>query len=85
MLNIGFDVVLNRNTVKIEELDFVVTGEAVPVAKIQGEQQAAQQQQMQMQPQMMQQPMQQQQQWGMPPQQAAPPHPQQQEVPQTQS
>jgi len=40
MLNMGFDVVLNGNKVKIDELDFVVTGEAVPVAKIQGEQQA---------------------------------------------
>ena len=40
MLNMGFDVVLNGNKLKIDELDFVVTGEAVPTAKIQGEQQA---------------------------------------------
>jgi len=40
MLNMGFDVALNGNKAKIDELDFVVSGEAVPVAKIQGEQQA---------------------------------------------
>ena len=40
MLNMGFDVALNGNKAKIDELDFVVSGEPVPVAKIQGEQQA---------------------------------------------
>ena len=42
MLNMGFDVALNGNKLKIDELDFVVTGEAVPTAKLQAEQQALQ-------------------------------------------
>ena len=40
MLNMGFDVALNGNKLKIDELDFVVSGDAVPTAKLQGEQQA---------------------------------------------
>ena len=40
MLNMGFDVALNGNKLKIDELDFVVTGDPVPTAKLQGEQQA---------------------------------------------
>ena len=49
MLNMGFDVVLNGNKLKIDELDFVVTGDAVPTAKLQGEQQALQLEQLEQQ------------------------------------
>ena len=49
MLNMGFDVVLNGNKLKIDELDFVVTGAPVPTAKLQGEQQALQLEQAEMQ------------------------------------
>ena len=40
MLSMGFDVQLKGNKLEIDELDFVVTGVAVPTAKLQGEQQA---------------------------------------------
>ena len=42
MLNMGFDVKLKGNEVAIDELDFLVTGEPVPTARLQGEQQALQ-------------------------------------------
>jgi hypothetical protein len=40
MLTMGFDVQLKGNKIGIDDLDFIVTGEAVPTAKLQGEQQA---------------------------------------------
>ena len=40
MLTMGFDVQLKGNKIGIDELDFIVTGEAVPTAKLAGEQQA---------------------------------------------
>ena len=40
MLTMGFDVTLKGNKLGIDQLDFIVTGEPVPTAKLQGEQQA---------------------------------------------
>ena len=40
MLGMGFDVNLAGNNLKIDQLDFIVSGQAVPTAKLQGEQQA---------------------------------------------
>jgi len=40
MLGMGFDVKLKGNDLKIEELDFLISGEPVPTAKLAGEQQA---------------------------------------------
>jgi len=40
MLTMGFDVQLKGNKIGIDDLDFIVTGEAVPTAKLAGEQQA---------------------------------------------
>ena len=40
MLSMGFDVTLKGNKLGIDQLDFIVTGEPVPTAKLQGEQQA---------------------------------------------
>ena len=40
MLGMGFDVKLKGNELKIDDLDFLISGEAVPTAKLAGEQQA---------------------------------------------
>jgi hypothetical protein len=40
MLGMGFDVQLKGNQLKIDDLDFIVGGQPVPTAKLQGEQQA---------------------------------------------
>jgi len=40
MLTMGFEVQLKGNKTGIDDLDFIVTGEAVPTARLQGEQQA---------------------------------------------
>jgi len=40
LLNMGFDVKLKDNDVSISDIDFLVGGEPVPTAKLQGEQQA---------------------------------------------
>jgi len=40
MLGMGFDVNLAGNNLKVDELDFIVSGQPVPTAKLQGEQQA---------------------------------------------
>jgi hypothetical protein len=40
MLGMGFDVNLAGNNLKVDQLDFIVSGQPVPTAKLQGEQQA---------------------------------------------
>ena len=77
MLTMGFDVTLKGNKLGIDELDFIVTGEPVPTAKLQGEQQALAleqaEQQAAMQEQMMEQQAEMQEGGGQPPQEGETP------------